>query len=204
MDYGRNAMKAAQEGIAPRIAALAQSVKMDGPRVVVFNPLPWERDAMVSVELPEGMSLPNATRTGKMVTFLARGLPAGGYKAFAVQSGAEAKPAANPLDGPLKTKNFTARFDLDKGGLSSLVENATGRELVKPGSHVLGQFLHERFSSDNVNQFMGTYPRNWAVHSGDFTKRGMPGPDKSPYAAMTPQGLEGHAIPAPPWAMKSC
>ena len=189
MDYGRNAMKAAQEGIAPRIAALAQNVKMDGPRVVVFNPLPWERDALVSVDLPEGLMLPGATRSGKTVTFLAKGLPPGGYKAFAVKAGGEAKPLTGSLKGETKIKHFTARFDLEKGGISSLIENATGRELVKQGGHVLGQFLHERFSLDHVKKFLDTYPRDWGRSpDGDFAKGGMPGPDKSPYAAMTPTG----------------
>ena len=189
MDYARNAMKAAQEGIAPRIAALAQNVKMDGPRVVVFNPLPWERDALVSVELPEGLMLPGATRSGKTVTFLAKGLPPGGYKAFAAKAGGEATPVTGPLKGEIKTKHFTARFNLEKGGIASLIENATGRELVKQGGHVLGQFLHERFSLDHVKKFLSTYPRDWGRSpDGDFAKGGMPGPDKSPYAAMTPTG----------------
>ena len=96
---------------------------------------------------------------------------------------------AGPLDGALKTKHFTARFDLGKGGIVSLVENTTGRELVKQGGHVLGQFLHERFSSDNVKQFVNTYARNWARDpNSDFNKGGMPGPDKFPYAALTPTG----------------
>jgi hypothetical protein len=92
---------------------------MDGPRVVVFNPLPWERDALVSVELPEGLMLPGATRSGKTVTFLAKSLPPGGYKAFAAKAGGEATPVTSPLKGEIKTKHFTARFDLEKGGMSS-------------------------------------------------------------------------------------
>ena len=187
MDYGRNAGKAARQGLAPRISALAQNVNHDGPRVVVFNPLPWERDAIVSIELPDGLTLPDATRIGKVVTFLARGLPAGGYKTFAAKTGEDTKPVTGSLDAALKTSHFTARFDLARGGISSLVDNATGRELVKQGGHVLGQFLHERFSSDNVKQFVNTYARNWARDpNSDFGKGGMPGSEKSPYAAMTP------------------
>ena len=138
MDYGRNAWKMARQGIAPRVAALAQNVKHDGPRVVVFNPLPWERDAVVSVELPDGLTLPNATRTGKVVTFFAQGLPAGGYKTFAVTSAGETKPVAGPLDGALKTKHFTARFDLGKGGLA----NYTGAVAAHLAADVLAHGTH--------------------------------------------------------------
>ena len=50
-------MKAAQDGLAPRMAALAQGVAHEGPRVAVFNPLPWERDAVAEAALPAGMPM---------------------------------------------------------------------------------------------------------------------------------------------------
>ena len=51
----------------------------------------------------------------------------------------------------------------------------------------MGQFLHERFSQNEVGGFLNTYPRfrgSWAEE--DFGKPGMPGPEQSPYAAITP------------------
>jgi hypothetical protein len=51
----------------------------------------------------------------------------------------------------------------------------------------LGQFLHERFSSKEVNAFLAAYCRHQGSwENDDFGKDGMPGPDKSPYAAITP------------------
>ncbi len=202
MNYGRKAMADAVEGLEPRVKALAAAVKCDGPRVVVFNPLPWERDADVAVKLDTDLGVSSVIdlATGKPVGFdisrdtlriAAKALPAGGYKTFALQSGAQSVAIrASYANGVLKTARFTARFDLEKGGVASLVDKATGRELVTPGGHALGQFLHERFTIDQVNKFVRDYGRpeagGWVY--GDFGKSGMPGPKDSPYAAMTPKG----------------
>ena len=72
----------AKEGIDERMKQQARSVAANGPRVVVFNPLPYERDAEVEVEMPEGYAIPGGAREGGKVRFLAKGVPAGGYKTF--------------------------------------------------------------------------------------------------------------------------
>ena len=194
-----------------RMEALARSVAVEGPRVVVFNPLPYKRDAVVEVEMPEGYSLPSGVRDGGKMRFLAKGLPAGGYKTFAAENGkccqcenvASSNVAssqfhqANQLAletgignistlATLHTRHFTVKFDLEKGGIASLVENATGRELVKQGGHVLGQFLHERFSRNEVDRYSKIY--NERQKNDGLSKPGMPDVAHSPYAAITPSG----------------
>ena len=195
-DYARRARKAAQDGIQARMEALARSVAVEGPRVVVFNPLPYVRDAVVEVEMPEGgrgaTALPGAVREGNKVRFLAKGLPAGGYKTFKAShlenlEGLERLEKLEVLDGqPLKLRHFTVKFDLEKGGISSLVEKATGRELVKQGGHVLGQFLHERFSRNEVGRYSKIY--NEREKNDGLSKPGMPDVAHAPYAAITPSG----------------
>jgi len=212
-DYARDAHRMAKDGIDERMKALAQAVDVDGPRVVVFNPLPYARDAEVEVEMPEGgrlgeASLPNAVRIGGKVKFLAKGIPAGGYKTFAVENGkcCQCENVASSqfhqssqlaLEtgignistlATLHTRHFTVKFDLEKGGIASLVENATGRELVKQGGHALGQFLHERFSLNEVKRFVYSYNRGPQRRLDfDFGKGGMPDTNKITYAAMTPK-----------------
>ena len=127
-------------------------------------------------------------------SFLAQDVPANGYKTFAllanVASGEEHAAGAAALDTPW----FTVRFDLRRGGIESLVEKSSNRELVDHSSpYVLGQFLHERFSRNEVDAFTQAYVRpiefngkpSW-INTNDFGKPGMPGPDRSPYAAITP------------------
>ena len=69
---------------------------------------------------------------------------------------------------------------------------------MAPGGHALGQFLHERFSLTEVRRFMDAYARNWARDpNGDFGKGGMPGPEQSPYAAITPSGWRASCVRTP-------
>ena len=216
-DYARDAHRMAKGGIDERMKALAQAVDVEGPRVVVFNPLPYARDAEVEVEMPDGgrgaTALPGAVRDGGKVRFLAKGIPAGGYKTFAVENGKccqcenvvssnvassqfhQSKQLAletgignNSTLATLHTRHFTVKFDLEKGGITSLVENTTGRELVKQGGHALGQFLHERFSLNEVKRFVYSYNRGPQRRLDfDFGKGGMPDTNKITYAAMTPK-----------------
>ena len=191
-DYARRAHKAAQDGIAARMETLAQSVAVDGPRVVVFNPLPYARDAEVEVEMPEGYEVPGGVRVGGKVKFLAKGVPAGGYKTFKAShleklEDLERLEKLEVLDGQsMKLRHFTVKFDLEKGGIASLIENATGRELVKQGGHALGQFMHERFSRKEVRRFRAAYDTRQP--NDGFNKPGMPDEKQAPYAAMTPKG----------------
>ncbi len=196
-DYARDAHRMAKDGIDERMKALAQAVDVEGPRVVVFNPLPYARDAEVEVEMPEGFEFPGGVRDGGKVRFLAKGLPAGGYKTFSVSrvekleqlDTLERLENLEILEGQSnKLRHFTVKFDLEKGGIASLVENGTGCELVKQGGHALGQFLHERFSLNEVKRFVYSYNRGPQRRLDfDFGKGGMPDTNKITYAAMTPK-----------------
>ena len=148
--------------------------------------------------MPDGgrgaTALPGAVRDGGKVKFLAKGLPAGGYKTFNVVHGEQVKHVENQNDLHVlhgqqnKLRHFTVKFDFEKGGITSLIENATGRELVKQGGHALGQFLHERFSLNEVKRFVYLYNRGpQRKLTSDFGKGGMPDTNKITYAAMTPK-----------------
>ncbi len=200
MKYAHRAYAITQDGIKKRMEALARSVDEEGPGVVVFNPLPYARDAVVEVEMPKGYSLSGGVREGCKVKFLAKGLPPGGYKTFNVVHEEQVKHEENQNDLHVlhgqkilhcqtkKLRHFTVKFELEKGGIASLVENSTGRELVKQGGHVLGQFLHERFSQNEVLRFVGAYNRAHQRNiNSDFGKAGLPPPDKVPYTALTPK-----------------
>jgi alpha-mannosidase len=136
--YARKAAAMAGEGLASRMNALAQHVNIGGRRVVVYNPLPWSRSGTFELD-------------GKMS--YAENVPAGGYKTIPAEAG-----IAKPLTGDtLETTYFRINFDTQRGGIRSLVEKKTGRELADTGEHALGQFVHERFSKANVDAFLKAY-----------------------------------------------
>jgi hypothetical protein len=67
--------------------------------------------------------------------------------------------------------------------LVSLVDLKTGRELIAArDENSFASYWHERFSSNNTASFVNAYCRFFHY---DFGKPGMPGSDKSPYAALT-------------------
>ncbi len=192
-DYIRKTQRIVNRELASRLDLLARSVGVAGSRIVVWNALPWTRSGLTAV--PDGVVSPAALTdlaTGKIVPvdkgiFLAPDIPANGYKTFIPAAGA---PGGESVDtsATFETAFYKVSFDLERGGVASLVEKSTGRELADRSSpYALGQFLHERFSQNEVNGWLATYPRmagGWAGE--DFGKPGMPGPDKSPYLAITP------------------
>ncbi len=154
--YIRTTDKIVMGELQARLHLLAQSVDVTGPRIVVWNALPWVRSGIVEVG-------------GKEI--YAEDVPANGYKTF----------PANAAAAPAKSKSFDTafyrvKFDFERGGISSLVEKKSGRELVDQSSpYLLGQFLHERFSQKEVNTFFKAYSRmsgGWALE--DLGKPGMP------------------------------
>lgn len=163
--YIRTADEIVNRELQLRLKQLATSVRGPGSRLLVWNALPWERNGHIEV----------GGRELHVVN-----VPPNGYLSF----------PANFVVAPVETDTFytpfyRVTFDLQRGGISSLVEKKTERELVDPASpYVLGQFLHERFSRKEVEGFFRSYSRmagGWAL--SDFGKPGMP--DTS-YQAVSP------------------
>jgi alpha-mannosidase len=195
-NYIRNTDKIVHRELGSRLALLAQSVKADGPRIVVYNPLPWPRSGIVTLDAENAHSLVDldtgnlvlADCTAKQCTFLAFDVPAGGYKTYHIEKAILPAAPDSPSETAIETPFFKAVFDLNRGGIASLVERRTGRDLVDSDSpYALGQFLHEQFSENEVKTFFDAYSRageGWAVN--DFGKPGMPSAQRSPYDAITP------------------
>jgi hypothetical protein len=180
---------------------LAKSVKADGGKLVVFNPLPWVRSGLVNMELPAGVQTPAAVRdlasgdetpvsvTGGMISFAAKEVPAGGYRTFSLVEKATVVVSSTAAEA-LETTHFRVKFDTKRGGIASLVNRSDGRELASTGEHALGQYLHERFSKREVDAFLKSYCQVYYEWYGfplyDFNK---PRLDSTlSYARITPEG----------------
>jgi hypothetical protein len=157
-DYIRTTVGIVTRELQARLDLLARSVDATGSRIVVWNALPWARSGLVEVG---GNQL------------YAENVPANGYKSFPASA---AKTLEDSKSDTFDTEYYRVKFDLQRGGLASLVEKNTGRELVdKASPYALGQFLHERFSEREVNSFFKAYsrmPGGWALE--DLGKPGMP------------------------------
>jgi hypothetical protein len=151
-----------ESGISADMTMLAENIAVSGPRVVVFNSLPWQRDAVVTVN-------------GK--PFLAKGLPPSGYKTFPLPS----KPASFPgsavqsTEIRLESPYFKLVIDPAKGGITSLIDKKSNRELVEKDA-VLGQYLFEQFAASEVFNYIGEYDQNpqWGNARSRGVYRGAP------------------------------
>ena len=166
-DYIRTTDEIVTRELQARLNQLAHSVNVAGPRIVVWNALPWTRSGLVQVGDKE---------------LYVEDVPANGYKTFS--AGAAVEPVkSDSLDTPF----YRVSFDLQRGGIASLVEKKSGRELVDNASvYVLGQFLHERFGKNEVIAFFKAYSRmagGWALND-----LGKPGMSEEPYLASSPSG----------------
>jgi alpha-mannosidase len=134
-------------GRSARDNALALlSSAIDGP-VVVWNALAHKRTDVVTVRLDEpvragvrvvdrdGASLPvHVEHGGRSVSWLARDVPSLGWQSYRLVAG-DAAEGWEPLEGnEIANEHYRLRVDQARGGgVSSLVEIASGRELIDAG-----------------------------------------------------------------------
>jgi len=143
--YIRNTNEIVSTELHTELDLLASSVNRAGKRVVVYNPLPWKRSGMIE----------NPWEKGKY--FYVKEIAASGYRTFSESELTEGNVTVDESPA-ISTPYFKVVFDLKRGGISSLIEQSTHRELADQSSgYVIGQFLHERFSSNEVDQWFNAY-----------------------------------------------
>lgn len=201
-DYARRCAESARPLLDGSLARLAASVAVTGPRVVVFNPLPWARDEMVSADLPE--DLRGALRdeaTGELTLvetdagrsrFLVRNVPPLGYRTY-VPAGGPPGQGPGGLVGMaiLSNEHFTVTLGDEDGPVKSIFERRTGRQLVgKRAAPGLGQYLYERFDADDNDAYLKTYCKYIPGWYGHFARFQMPPAKEVPYKAASPKRFE--------------
>jgi alpha-mannosidase len=193
-EYARATSSITAALMRPSLTALAQGVSVAGRRVVVFNPLPWRRNAVVNTALPDlpsgalkdvssGAIVP-AVRDGVMVQFVARSLPPMGYRTYVpadVQQGAQAISANGNV---LENEFLRVELDPARAGVRSIKDKRSGRELVDASSpYAFGEYLYQRFDSNDVAAFVKAYAKidaDWAKR--DFGKLSLPPASERPHA----------------------
>jgi hypothetical protein len=200
--YVRTAADATRAATTTDLEALARAVRVAGPRIVVFNPLPWRRDGTATVQAPPGVSYglkdPATGQTvpcqqeARAISFLARDVPPMGYRTYvpldgAVVPAAEGGQAAGS-PSTLENSFFSVRLDSARGVVTSLVDKRSRRELVDATSdYGLGQYVYERFDADEAAAYVKAYCRNiasWVFQ--DFAKPGLPPAKVVPHVRPRP------------------
>lgn len=198
--YAQQAERLVTPALAENTAALARGLKIAGPRIVVFNPLPWTRDDVVCVEVPEGTpaGLKEATTgdavaaevEGSTLRFIARDLPAMGYRSYVAAKTDWPKGGlvGDADSATIQSGAFCLKLDPARGVVTSLVDKRSGRELVDATSEYgFGQYLYERFDKDNMEAFFKAYLKyvpGWVRH---FARGNMPPATEVAYSATSPK-----------------
>jgi alpha-mannosidase len=155
LEFLRDACLPELHGSLDRIAARIDT-RGPGVPVAVFNPLSWERTDVAEAEIqfperaakievrdPEGHVMPSAevsrndSTTTVRVRFLARSVPALGYKVFHLVSTDQPRQAASALRvSGLAMENEFLRVEVDAktGCVASLVSKKVGSNILRSGA----------------------------------------------------------------------
>ena len=195
-DYAFSVRDLVTEPYADAIAALADAVDVKGPRIVVYNPLPWPRDGEVVVDsriLPDFASLrpadggpaalisrehPALEDAAPVTRFTARDIPPMGYRTFVASPDIPAAAAltADEKSGVMESPFFKAVLDARRGRIVSLIDKHSGRELVDSAApQGFGQYFYERFGYKDIADWLGKslYPQ-YTMHQLMFAPSDMP------------------------------
>jgi hypothetical protein len=150
------ALRASSAAFGRAAAALGPHIAAAGPGTfAVFNPLLHVRTDTVEVpgtaeavrDLRSGQLIPCDRLDGGRIRFIARDVPSYGYALFQLEpKAAPADPAAELTVEPLGISNrhYTVRFHPESGGVTSIVDRATGRELIdRDAPYLANQVIHQ-------------------------------------------------------------
>jgi alpha-mannosidase len=120
-------------------AAALSSISPEGEAVALFNPLNWERNDPVAVELPEGKSLKGVVcqATDEAKTLCSLRLPS--LAVVGIEVEAKSPETAQEIELPesIETRHYTARLDWKTGALVSLKLKPSGREILGGPANVI-------------------------------------------------------------------
>src|SRR5215212_2974761 len=176
------------------MAAIAGSIETPQRALVVFNTLNWSRDGWVEFDLQKTRELVDI-ETQKVVPlevlrdepayqrirFMARGVPAMGYRTYHVRDLPARASAETPHDTPTATPSaarpdtfennfYRVRLDAESGSIKSVFDKQLGRELVDSSSpYRFGQYVYVTGGDGPLNQML-TYRKTTPVARLDIHK----------------------------------
>ncbi|TAJ15485.1 hypothetical protein DMA11_00925 [Marinilabiliaceae bacterium JC017] len=184
-----------------QIQALANAVDTEEPHITVYNPLPYKRSGIIELRSlsgniknkylqdPETGEVIPFSNQGNVMRFWASDVPSMGYKTYLpvdiTPSSKEQLLHTTPSSNLLENAYLKVTIDPVKGGLQSVIDKTTGREMVDQKSeYAFGAFLYERFSKEMTDQYAKDYIKagwHWA-----YAELGRPKLSDAPYQRVMP------------------
>ena len=215
LNYALDIGKILAKPCADQLRALAAGVRLEGKRIVVFNPLPWRRDDVVhvpgnwtagtAVQSDDGAVIP-CEITGTNLSFVALGVPSMGYRAYGIVT-RTAPPAAAPVCSAdaathtIESPAYRVVFDPARGRVVSLFDKRAGCELVDDSAPEGFGYFYQRFSKEDAQAYARTYItppfRDNATFGDVMCRSGIPA--DQPHRDFTPANLTYTAVRHTPW-----
>ncbi|HEX4165472.1 MAG TPA: polysaccharide lyase family protein [Bryobacteraceae bacterium] len=177
------------EDVANRsLSQLADQIHIPANTLVVFNSLNWKRDSLVETDFLEGPKLVDLTTNTEVpleilsnkqgflhVRFLARDLPAVGYKCFAIHYEHQALP--KPIVTSTRVINgrfYRVTIDEKTGSIASIFDKELKRELVNTSSpYKFGEYVYVTGGDGDtqmINPFPALLPGKLTIHQAEAGK----------------------------------
>ena len=197
-DYINNVQKLVTNPYHDAVASLADNVKVDGDRIVVYNPLPWKRDGEIELDtrlifgsdfaslkpvdggpaITVSHEYPSIEDKAPMSRFVVKDIPPMGYRTYVASNARVDGPEmiANKNSGVIESPFFKATIDAKRGRIVSLINKRTGKELVDAnGPQGFGQYFYERFGYKQLSEWIdkSLYPQ-YQAHRFAFVAYDMP------------------------------
>ncbi|HBE42721.1 MAG TPA: hypothetical protein DDW27_16260 [Bacteroidales bacterium] len=179
------------------IKRLSSMTNVDGQKITVFNPLPWKRSGLITIQqstriealkdLGTGEIIPVHNK-GNILRFIAKDIPSAGYATFVpadnLKQGNIFAITADTKNNTIENEFLKVKIDPLKGAIVSVIDKKSGREMVDQNSEYgFGQYIYERFSNKEVSDFVDKYVKvkqTWAIQVF-----GRPGLDDTPYKRIS-------------------
>ncbi|HUZ47091.1 MAG TPA: polysaccharide lyase family protein [Terriglobia bacterium] len=155
--FATRAKQEVQEVIGQSMAELADKIHNPSGTWVVFNPLNWTRSQLVETDLEKGHQIIDfATKqavpyqilsvsgNAQRIRFLARDVPAVGYKCYAIRRAASPPPSLQTESGEvMENAYYRVVLDPGSGSVKSIFDKQLQKELVNPSSaYRFDQYLY--------------------------------------------------------------
>jgi alpha-mannosidase len=177
---------------------LANEVNIEGPHLVVYNPLPWPRTGMVKLQIGSDNVHGNAlkdlltgkviplTNQGNVIQFAAEDVPAMGYKTYLAVETKQNVISSLKTDekqNTIENEYYKIQVDALRGRIKSIIDKRTKREMVDQTSdYGFGNYLYEHFSKTQTEAYVKAYTKGGFSWAKD--ELGRPGLTDEPYRVV--------------------
>jgi hypothetical protein len=203
-----NPVDSAAWELPDQASTLARGIRVDGARIVVFNPSPWKRSDSVLAGTPVGP--PRAWKDavtgeqvapafiiksfgGDLVQIEAASLPPMGYRTYVPVNpvGKESPKIPSKVCDTIENEFFRVQLDIPRGVIRSLVDKRSGKELVDGKSQYgFGQYVFELFDKNDHTRFVNSYCKSHPGWVDEFGRANLPPASDVPYRAASPESFE--------------